>query len=211
MITRVPLRDEAYRRLLEHISRGDHPPGSRVKDTEMASRLGVSRTPIREALLRLAREGVLDADMGRGFSVRRLDEAEMRETGAILSSLEGLALELSAEVPAERLAQLGTIDRELAGVRGDPERCIDLDEQWHRTLLQGCPNARLLSLISTLWQVPRRYMRAYLRDAGRLSLSTQHHAGIIEALRRSDRETAARRFSHHWHRGIEELSAWIGR
>jgi DNA-binding GntR family transcriptional regulator len=54
-------------------------------------------------------------------------------------------------------------------------------------------------------------MRAYLRDAGRLSLSTQHHAGIIEALRRSDRETAARRFSHHWHRGIEELSAWIGR
>lgn len=211
MITRVPLRDEAYRRLLEHISRGDLPPGSRVKDTEMASRLGVSRTPIREALLRLAREGVLDADMGRGFSVRRLDEAEMRETGAILSSLEGLALELSAEVPAERLAQLGTIDRELAGVRGDPERCIDLDEQWHRTLLQGCPNARLLSLISTLWQVPRRYMRAYLRDAGRLSLSTQHHAGIIEALRRSDRETAARRFSHHWHRGIEELSAWIGR
>jgi DNA-binding GntR family transcriptional regulator len=154
---------------------------------------------------------VLDADMGRGFSVRHLDEAEMRETGAILSSLEGLALEVSGEVPAERLAQLGAIDRELAGVRGDADRCIDLDEQWHRTLLEGCPNGRLLSLISSLWQVPRRYMRAYLRDAGRLSLSTQHHSRIIEALRRNDRETAARRFSHHWQRGIEELSAWIGR
>ncbi len=211
MITRVPLRDEVYRKLLEQISRGDLPPGSRVKDTEMASQLGVSRTPIREALLRLAREGVLAADMGRGFSVKRLDEVEMRETGAILSSLEGLALQLSGDVPGEQLVRLGAIDRELAGVRGDPDRCIDLDERWHRTLLEGCPNTRLLALISTLWQVPRRYMRAYLRDAGRLSLSTQHHAGIIEALRRNDRETAARRFNHHWQRGIEELSAWIGR
>jgi len=53
-------------------------------------------------------------------------------------------------------------------------------------------------------------MRAYLRDAGRVSLSTQHHARIIEALRRNDRRTAHERFAHHWQRGIEELSAWIG-
>ena len=210
MITRVPLRDEVYRQLLERISRGDLSPGTRVKDSDMANQLGVSRTPVREALLRLAREGVLEADMGRGFSVKCLDQAEMRETGAILSNLEGLALEMSGEVPADRLARLAAIDLELAGTRGDPNRCIDLDEQWHRTLLEGCPNGRLLALISSLWQVPRRYMRAYLADAGRLSLSTQHHARIIEALRRNDRETAARRFSHHWQRGIEELTVWIG-
>jgi DNA-binding GntR family transcriptional regulator len=135
----------------------------------------------------------------------------MQETGVILARLEGLALELSGDIPAERLAELSEIDRLLAAVRGNPERCIDLDEQWHRTLLQACPNERLLSMIQSLWQVPRRYMRAYLRHAGHLSLSTQHHARIIEALRRSDRETAAARFSHHWQRGIEELSAWIGR
>jgi DNA-binding GntR family transcriptional regulator len=175
----------------------------------MASQLGVSRTPVREALLRLAREGVLDADMGRGFSIRALDATEMRETGAILSNLEGLALELSEEIPGDRLVELGAIDQELTGVRADPDRCIDLDERWHRVLLQGCPNRRLLSMISSLWQVPRRYMRAYLRDAGRVSLSTQHHARIIEALRRNDLDTARRRFSHHWRRGIEELGAWI--
>lgn len=211
MITRAPLRDEVYRQLLERISRGDLPPGGRVKDSAMASQLGVSRTPVREALLRLAREGVLEADMGRGFRIPPLDPAEMRETGAIIASLEGLALEMSGEVPAERLAELSKIDLELAATRGNPDRCIDLDHQWHRTLLQGCPNARLLSLIATLWQVPRRYMRAYLRHAGRVSLSTQHHARIIEALRRNDRETAGRRFSHHWQRGIEELDAWIER
>jgi DNA-binding GntR family transcriptional regulator len=52
-------------------------------------------------------------------------------------------------------------------------------------------------------------MRAYLRDAGRVSLSTQHHARIIEALRRNDSETAARRLHHHWQRGTEELKGWI--
>lgn len=177
----------------------------------MATQLGVSRTPIREALLRLAREGVLEADMGRGFRVPPLDGAEMRETGAILATLEKLALEMSGEVPADRLARLSQLDLELAATRGNPDRCIDLDEEWHRILLEGCPNGRLLSMVSGLWQVPRRYMRAYLRDAGRVSLSTQHHARIIEALRRNDRETAGRRFSHHWQRGIEELDAWIGR
>jgi DNA-binding GntR family transcriptional regulator len=210
LITRKPLRDEVYRQILERIAQGDLSPGARLRDSDLASQLGVSRTPVREALLRLTREGVLTADMGRGFSVSPLDGAEMRETGIILANLERLALQLSSDVPAERLAELGEIDRRLASVRGDPNRCIDLDEQWHRTLLQGCPNRRLLAMIESLWQVPRRYMRAYLRDAGRVSLSTQHHSRIIEALRRNDRQTAAQRFDHHWQRGIEELSAWIG-
>ena len=209
-IARTPLRDEVYRQILSRISEGDLAPGTRVRDTHLAAQLGVSRTPVREALLRLAREGVLAADMGRGFSIKPLDGAEMREIGAVLASLECLALELSGEIPVERLAQLSEVDRQLGAVRGDPDRCIDLDEDWHRTLLQGCSNGRLLSMIASLWQVPRRYMRAYLRDAGRVSLSTQHHSRIIEALRRNDRQAAAQRFSHHWHRGIEELSAWIG-
>jgi DNA-binding GntR family transcriptional regulator len=184
-------------------------PGARIRDTQVAEQLGVSRTPVREALLRLAREGVLEADMGRGFSVRHLDAAEMRETGAILASLECLALRLSDQLSSERLARLGEIDRQLAATRGDADRSIALDEEWHRTLLEGCPNRRLLAMISELWHVPRRYMRAFLREAGRVTLSTQHHARIVEALRRSDLETARERFSHHWERGIEELGAWI--
>jgi DNA-binding GntR family transcriptional regulator len=211
VITRTPLRDEVYREIVELIHRGELPPGTRVKDTSVASQLGVSRTPVREALLRLAREGILDADMGRGFSVCRLDPKEMRETGAILGALEGLALQSCGDISAERLARLSEIDRELAGTRSDVDRSVALDEEWHRTLLEGCPNHRLRDIISTLWQVPRRYMRAYLRDARRVTLSTQHHARIIEALRRKDYQTAAQRFSHHWERGIEELGSWLER
>jgi DNA-binding GntR family transcriptional regulator len=211
MISRTPLRDQVYREILDRVHRGDLAPGARVRDTTLASQLGVSRTPIREALLRLSREGVLDADMGRGFSVCRLDSIEMRETGAILSALECLALGTCNEISPEHLARLGQIDHELAQTRADPDRCIALDEEWHRTLLEGCPNRRLVDIIATLWQVPRRYMRAYLGDAGRLTLSTQHHARIIEALRRNDRETAIHRFKHHWERGIEELGTWMER
>ena len=211
MITRTPLRDQAYDQILNLVHRGDLPPGSRVKDTTLASQLGVSRTPVREALLQLVREGVLDADMGRGFSVGRLDLQEMKDTGAILAELEVLALRISPELPSERLRRLTEIDRELAQTRSDVDRLVSLEEEWHRSLLSGCPNKRLRQIISGLWQVPRRYMRAYLRDARRVSLSTQHHTRIIEALRRADRDTAERRFRHHWERGIEELSRWMER
>ena len=211
MISRTPLRDEVYQAVLARIHRGDLPPSKRVRDTDIATQLGVSRTPVREALLRLAREGVLDADMGRGFSVRPLDAKEMRESGAILSSLEQLALELSDTPDPEKLTRLAAIDREASNTRGDVDRCIELDEEWHSTLIEGCPNARLRTMISTLWQVPRRYMRGYLRDAGRVSLSTQHHARIVEALRREDRHAAIQHLNHHWLRGIEELGAWIER
>jgi DNA-binding GntR family transcriptional regulator len=211
VITRQPLRDHAYQEILSRVHRGELLPGSRVRDTSLAGQLGISRTPVREALLRLAREGVLDADMGRGFTVCRLDPAEMRETGAILSVLEVLALRSSADLPTERLTRLSELDRELAGTRGDPDRIVALEEEWHRTLLQDCPNQRLRDMIGSVWQAPRRYMRAYLRDAGKVSLSTQHHARIIEALRRKDRDAAADRLGHHWERGIEELGSWMER
>lgn len=210
-ITRKPLRDLVYQEILQRVQQGELVPGTRVRDTTLASQLGVSRTPVREALLRLAGEGVLDADMGRGFSVCRLDPAEMRESGAILSALEVFALRSAGSTSGEHLARLGDLDRSLAATRSDGDRVVALEEEWHRVLLLDCPNRRLREMIDNLWQVPRRYMRAYLRDAGRVSLSTQHHARIIEALRRNDRQTAAERLSHHWERGIEELGSWMER
>jgi DNA-binding GntR family transcriptional regulator len=159
----------------------------------------------------LAQEGVLAADAGRGFRVGRLDLVEMQETGAVLTELEILALRTSLEISAELLTRLGELDRVLSQTRGDADSIVSLEEEWHRDLLAGSPNQRLRQMIAALWQVPRRYMRAYLRSAGRVSLSTQHHARIIEALRRGDRETAEERLRHHWDRGIEELSRWMER
>jgi DNA-binding GntR family transcriptional regulator len=205
MITRTPLRDHVYLELLQRIYRGDIPAGVRIKDSTIASDLGVSRTPVREALLRLARDGVLRGEPGRGFRVRPLDPIELQEVGAILGVLEPLALELSGDFPAPRLDRLRDLVRQLERTRGDAGRCVDLDDDWHRTLLEGCPNQRLLQLIVTLRQIPRRYLHAYLQGAGRVSLATVYHAKIVESLRQGDREGAAQLLRRQWKKGVEEL------
>jgi len=208
-ITRAPLRDQVYAEILQRVHGGDLKPGVRVRDTAIASLLGVSRTPVREALIRLARDGVLDADTGRGFRVRPLDRGELREVGAILAELEPLAFRLSGELPPERLERLAEAAKQLEQTRGDIGRAVELDESFHQILLEGCPNRRLLELIATLRQVPRRYLHAYLREAGRLSLSTLHHTRLLAALGAGDRAAAAGLLERRWRRGIEEMEAWI--
>ncbi len=211
MIDRSPLRDEVYRHILAGVQRGDPPPGSRLRDSTLALSLGVSRTPVREALIRLVRDGVIDADMGRGFRVPPLDAREIGETGQIIGALESLALELTADFPDEQLKRLAEIDQQLESTRGDAARCVDLEDAWHQALLDGCPNRRLLDLIIGRRQVSRRYLAAYLRDSSRVALSTLPHQKILQALRQADRSAVLRVFAQQWRRSIEELQAWLGR
>ena len=210
-IARAPLADEVYRQVLQRVHRGDLAPGVRVRDTDLASQLGVSRTPVREALHRLSRDGVLESTIGRGFRVRPLDPVEFRETGAILGGLESLALRLSPEPSPDRLDRLQAVDRTLEQTRGDAARCLDLEDEWHQVLLQDCPNRRLLDLIASLRRVTRRYLAAYMRGAGRLSLSTLPHARIIHAFRDGGRDSAATAFDQQWQRAVAELESWVAR
>jgi DNA-binding GntR family transcriptional regulator len=208
VIARGPLREDVCREILQLIHAGDLPAGSRVRDGALALKLGVSRTPVREALLRLSRDGALEAIPGRGFRVRPLDPGEIRDVGTILSTLEPLALRLSPDPPRERLDRLAALDRRMETTRGDPAASIDLHDDWHRILLEGCPNPRLLQMVSTLRQTPRRYLHAYMRQTGGVSLSTGQHAKMLDALGRGDREPAIRHLEQHWRRGTEELEAW---
>jgi DNA-binding GntR family transcriptional regulator len=205
VIQRAPLRDEVYRRILDRIQRGDVSPGTRLRDTTLSADLGVSRTPVREALLRLTRDGVLDADMGRGFRVPPLDAQEIGDAGQILGSLESLALEISPEPTPDQLGRLAELDRKLEHTRGDAIACADLEDEWHRVLVERCPNSHLLDIIVTVRHISRRYLLAYLRASSRIALSTLPHQKIVEALKRRDRAAAARLLTEHWRRGVEEL------
>jgi DNA-binding GntR family transcriptional regulator len=198
-----------YREVLDLIQRGDISPGARVRDADLAARLEVSRTPVREALIRLAREGVLEAETGRGFRLRPFARSELRDVGGILAALEPLALQLAPDFSPARLDALAEQARRLEQARGDIARIVELDDGWHRSLLEECPNQRLLELIGMLRLVPRRYLHAYLREAGRLSLSTLHHTRILDALRRGDRAAAAALLERRWRRGIEEMEGWV--
>lgn len=205
MLTRAPLRDQVYDNLLQQVQRGTLPAGTRIRDSDIARQLGVSRTPVREALIRLAREGTLQAEVGRGFRVQALATDELKEVGGILAVLEPLALDLVPDFPPDRLEHLAAVARRLEQTRGDIDAGIELDDEWHRLLLADCPNRRLLDLIETLRQTPRRYFRHYLQQAGRLSLSTVHHVRIAEALRRGDRPAARTLLERRWTRGLEEI------
>ena len=207
VINRTPLGEQVYLQILQRIQQGFVPAGSKLRDASIAAELGVSRTPVREALLRLSREGLLSADAGRGFRLTPLDSAELREIGSILASLEPLALDQSPEPSAGRIHHLTDIVRRLEQTRGDIAGCIELDDEFHRVLLEGCPNRRLLGLVETLRRGLRRYLYYYLQRGGRVSLSSLQHSRIADALRKGDRQAARQLLERKWRRGIDEIES----
>jgi DNA-binding GntR family transcriptional regulator len=206
-ISRTPLGEQVYLQILQRIQRGSVPAGSKILDAAIAAELGVSRTPVREALLRLSREGLLSADAGRGFRLAPLDRAELREIGSILATLEPLALDQSEEPGPARIERLAEIVRRLEQTRGDIAGCVDLDDEFHRVLLQDCPNRRLLGLVETLRRGLRRYLHHYLEQGGRVSLSSFQHSRIADALRKGDRPAARQLLERKWRRGIDEIES----
>ena len=206
-IARAPLGEQVYLQILQRIHQRSIPAGTRLRDAAIAAELGVSRTPVREALLRLSREGLLSASAGRGFSLPPLDPAELRELGSILALLEPLALEQSPAPSPQRLDRLGDIVRRLEQTRGDIPGCIELDDEFHRVLLEDCPNRRLLGLVGTLRRSLRRYLHHYLERGGRVSLSSLQHARIAEALGKGDRQAGRQLLERKWRRGIDEIES----
>jgi DNA-binding GntR family transcriptional regulator len=210
-ITRVPLREQVHHAIIGRILREELAPGSRISDSAMAGELGVSRTPVREALLRLEREGFLEVDVGRGFFVKPLSAAEVREAYPILWTLEVLALRTSPPLSRARLAELARINAELADTAGDPERRIDLDVEWHRTLLGECGNARLLEMLNEINAVIRRYRYAYMQNAGNIPVSTSTHERIARAVEAGDVEAAVPLLESNWRWAMERIMGWIER
>ncbi len=209
-IARQPIRNHSYRQLLENIVRGDIPPGARIRDTEIAAELGISRTPVRESLLRLTNEGFLENLPGRGFRVRPLDPTEVQEIYPILWNLETLAL-LSSPLPGsgiiKNLKKMGT---QIGADDQDPIKRIEIDELWHRCLISGCPNRRLLELIDHYKSVIRRYLFTYILRLPRIKGSIDDHALIIRSLERGDLETAAARIKPHYENNIDYLIQALG-
>ena len=151
------------------------PAGSKLRDTAIAAELGVSRTPVREALTpaRPGRPAVGRA--GSGFRLTPLDPAELREIGSILAALEPLALDQSAR--ARTRQRLDAPDGRRAAPGADPRRHRRAASSWtsefHRVLLgRTAPTAGCSACADTLRRSLRRYLHHYLERGGRVSLST---------------------------------------
>ena len=169
----------------------------------------MSRTPLREALLGLEREGFLRSEAGRGFFASPLTADDAEELYPILWTLEGLALASSPAPNPARIAELKRINADLARYERIPERALDHDRLWHDTLLAGCPKRRLVAMTDVLKDQARRYERAYMDDSGRVFVSTRQHEEILEALEAGEREKAVRLLESNWRVSLDFLLPWL--
>jgi DNA-binding GntR family transcriptional regulator len=207
---RSPLRANVAETVLARILSGALAPGSRITESRLAEELGVSRTPLREALFQLERDGFVHADLARGFTVAPLDPREVRELYPVLESLEVLALRTLGTLAAAAVPELERINDQLAAAAGDASRGLALDARWHATLLARCPNERLLALIAQLKRSVSRYERIYMRDAALARASVAQHRAVIQALAAGDLDGAVRALERNWRFGLDALLVRLG-
>lgn len=209
MIHREPLRVQIRDVIRNWIVEGRLSPTDRLTEPALAERLGVSRTPLREALLDLERDGFVLAEPGKGFRVIPLSIEMIHETYPILGALERLALRTYGSGAAQGCLELRRINDKIAASKSHPARQFKLDRRWHELLLQPCSNRRLLKMIGDLTEIIRRFDRALVRGVADLSSSCRQHAEILDALEGGDVTEAADRLEHHWVGCIEPVERWL--
>jgi DNA-binding GntR family transcriptional regulator len=207
MIVRERLSADVHQEIINRIIKGDFFPGQRLKDTELAEELGVSRTPIREALLRLEREGFISSQKHLGFTVKRMEESEILEVYPLVSLLECSALDTVPPTCAEKLGRLRDLTSALEEEEGDALRRIELDSSWHKILLDGSGNHHLMRILGDLKRILLRYEYSFMGDDDLVATSIAEHAAIAACLGAGERGEAVRLLGVHWDRSRQATLA----
>jgi DNA-binding GntR family transcriptional regulator len=200
---------QAYTTLKRNILENHLPPGYRALEQELATELGMSRTPVREALIRLEREGLIELIPRRGMRVVPLSPTDMREIYEVVTGLETTALDLMAEMdPASidwALLEENLQAMEDALVRDDLDSWAEADAAYHQTLLVLCENRRLADLGAQLSDQAHRARMITLRLRPRPTRSNSEHRQVLEALKQGEWEKARRLHRRHRIRTAELL------
>ncbi|MFO7609696.1 MAG: GntR family transcriptional regulator [Candidatus Krumholzibacteriia bacterium] len=162
MFERKPLRAQVQREIRDRIFDGRLPAGASLNEPRLSAELGISRTPLREAMLGLEASGFLLSTMGRGFLVPPLDAAEFRDLAAVLARLESLALELGPDLPGGRVMELQNLLQraKLSGSQPGPRATAavaGLLSGFAAVLLAACPNRTLATDVLRLEALTARY------------------------------------------------------
>ncbi|MEL6300576.1 MAG: GntR family transcriptional regulator [Pseudomonadota bacterium] len=199
---------EVARTLRDKIDSGGLAPGTRVNEVHLSESLGVSRTPLREALSRLASEGAVRSEPRRGFFVRPLTFEEYEALCPALAVLAAEALEISGPPDLGMLYQLDALNKEIASSQTPAQR-VEQQELWLRMLLSSCRNLIILELIGDVSRRLRRYRRAYFRQSESEIPTDSNRNAIAELLRQDDTAAAAARLKAHLSEGVPGLAQWL--
>lgn len=185
--------------LREAIVRGEYPPGSRIRQEEIAERFGASRVPVREALKILEADGIITVRANAGAWVSRLSLAECEEVYQTRERVEPLLLRYSApHLSAEQLDHLEALAERMAETT-DVEEFLRLDREFHWGTYSGAETLVLGDLVRRLWSTTQPYRRAYtlMIDAHSQRIVHDEHHMLVTALRDGDLDTAERVIEGH--------------
>ncbi|MBM2577557.1 GntR family transcriptional regulator [Jannaschia sp. Os4] len=189
--------------ILDALDRGIYRPGDRLVESELADRLGVSRTPVREALQRLETQGLLARD-GRSLVVAALDRDQTAELYAVRSELEGLAARLAAKHAAEEevrvLVAMVEEDRALVG---DPQAMARANRRFHKQIHLASHNRYLVQQLGLVYRSMTLMAETSLAAEGRTGTALDEHAAIVEAIAAGDGAAASAALKDHLSRAFE--------
>ena len=198
------LYEEVAELLRQRIFARELEPGSWIDELRIAEELGISRTPLREAIKVLAAEGLVTMKVRRGAYVTEVSEKDLRDVYHLLALLESDAARVVAERASdEQLAQLQAQHAILASAVDDRDRFFELNEAFHAKLLAMSDNKWRNQMVADLRKVMKLNRHHSLFKQGRIEQSLTEHDAIVAALMAREPELAARRMSAHFMNGLQ--------
>ncbi len=208
IIDRPNLADTVADAIRAMIVDGRLADGERINEVQISALLGVSRTPLREALSRLSADGSLNAKPRHGYFVAPLTEDEFVQLYELRPILDPAALKLAGIPSPAQLDRLEALNRKLAALQ-KPDRAIECDDEWHLELLAHCPNRVLVETIEGFMRRTRRYELALMREQKHIAHAAKTHTLILAALRKGDMHSACAALEQNMREGLAPVLAWL--
>ncbi len=187
----LPLRDVVFNTLREAILKGELKPGERLMELQLAEKLGVSRTPIREAIRMLEQEGLAVTIPRRGAEVAKMTEKDMQDVLQVREALDELAASIACElITEEEMEQLeqAAEEFETATNTKDIKRIADTDMTFHDIIYHATRNPKLVNILNNLREQMYRYRVEYLKDEQNYPVLLKEHGEILAGFRERNKD-----------------------
>lgn len=188
-----PLREIVYEELKKLILTGKIPPGTRMMEVELAEDMGVSRTPVREAIRKLEKEGLVSIEARKGAYAAPMSNRDMVDILEVRQTMEGLAAQFAAERMTEsQKAELTRVAEAFnkAVLAGDTQKMIENDTRFHHLIMEGTGNKLLATMLEQLQELVLRFRYLYYDDFRRAEKMPEEHEIILEGIMTGDGQKA---------------------
>lgn len=208
----LPLRDIVFQTLRNAIITGELQPGERLMETQLGEKLGVSRTPIREAIRKLELEGLVVMVPRKGAQVAQFTEKDIQDVLEVRAALEALAAKLACKRMDDRSflkLQLAIAEYSYAAKNRDLETMIEKDVEFHDIICSATQNDKLIQLFNNLKEQVNRYRITYLKNVEDSDTVEAEHIAILEALKNKEEDVASKLATKHINTQSDSITEFI--